>query len=82
MKRKFLGLFAIVTLLSLSAWVTAVQRIVHVYRVTQPIDASREAAEPSAAPAGAPGARQSGEGAAPGRRPTAPHPALKGDLSS
>jgi CDP-diacylglycerol---glycerol-3-phosphate 3-phosphatidyltransferase len=76
------ALMFIVSLLSASAWVTAVQRIVHVYRVTQPLDASRPAADPSAASAGASSARHGGEGAAHGRRPNAPHPALKGDLSS
>jgi len=72
-------LMFIVTLLSVSAWVTAIQRIHHVYRVTQPLDASRPAAEESAAPAGAHGARHGGEEPAPARRAPAPHPALKGD---
>jgi CDP-diacylglycerol---glycerol-3-phosphate 3-phosphatidyltransferase len=71
-------LMLIVTLLTASAWLTAVQRILHVYRVTREADRAR-VAEASEHTAGAPGARHSGEGAAPVRRATAPHPALKGD---
>ena len=71
-------LMFIVALLCVTAWITAVQRIVHVYRVTTEADAA-QAASDSASTAGAPGARHSGEGAAPVRRATAPRPALKGD---
>lgn len=71
-------LMFIVTLLSVTAWITAVQRIRHVYRVTRAADAAILAAAASSH-AGAPGARHSGEGAAPVRRATAPRPALKGD---